>query len=364
MFPYFVMVGVPAVLAFYQSQFQKNRAGTSRKIIDSFFLIWLILLLFRSVEVGTDLSSYTYHFHRYSTFSWAEILSGIFTGRFEGGYVVLSKLLSYITTDFHAVIMCCACISVIPIWCLYRKEAYSRFLTVLLFINIAPFSMYFSGLRQAMAMAFVFPCYIFCKEKNIKSFLLTVLTAVFFHRSALILLLLYPVYHLRLKRQIYIFSLLPGLALVYIFQMPLFRFLLQFVGDEYLESYGAGVRSTGAYAVLLLLTLLLLYSFLIPDREKLDHDTAGLRNLLILSTFLQVFSGVHSIAMRINYYYLLFIPLLIPRIIECGNAKYRVLIKFSIICMVLFFSVFYFYQAYTDEDILNIYPYKSVFAEY
>jgi len=209
-----------------------------------------------------------------------------------------------------------------------------------------------------MAMAFAGPCYQYCKEKNIKKFLLMVFLAWLFHKSAFIMLLMYPVYQLRLKKQLHMLYLLPGLALVYIFNMPIFRFLILFVGDEYYEQYSEGVRETGAYTVLILLIIMLLYAFLLSDSKKLDDDTVGLRNLLILSVFLQTFASVHSVAMRMNYYYLLFVPILIPRIIVSGKTKFQTVIKLSIICMVVFFTVYYFYKAYTGTDILQVYPYK------
>lgn len=362
MTPYIVMVGVPAMLAFYVNQIHKKTVTKHNLVVDAFFFIWLFLLLFRSVEVGSDLSVYRLHFYKYAQMSWLEFFRKVLSGS-ELGYIAIVKLLSYVTDNFQWVIICCACIAVIPIWKLYRNERYFGFLMVVMFINIAPFSMYFSGLRQAMAMAFVVPCYHYCKEKNIKKYLLMILIAWLFHKSAFILLLMYPIYHLRLKKQIHMLYLLPGIALVYIFNMPIFKFLLWFIGD-YMDRYADGIRETGAYTVLLLLTIMLVYAFLIPDSKRLDSDTVGLRNLMVLSVFLQTFSGVHSIAMRMNYYYLLFIPLLIPRIIVCGNLKYRTLIKLSIICMILFFTFYYFYKAYTGSDILNVYPYKSFLQDF
>lgn len=362
MVPYFIMVGVPAVLAFYNSQIRKKTFSKHNIVIDSFFFIWLLLLLFRSIEVGCDLPVYQYHFQNYAQMSWLQILDKVWREGSELSYIAISKILSYFTGNFQWIMISCACISVIPIWKLYRNEKYFGFLIVVLFINIAPFSMYFSGLRQAMAMAFVAPCYRYCKEKNIKKYLLMILLAYLFHRSALVLLLMYPTYHMRLKTQLHMFYLLPAVGLVYVFNMPIFHFIMLFMGD-YAEEYADGIKTTGAYAVLLLLAVLLVYSFLIPDPNKLDDDTVGLRNLLILCVFLQTFSGVHSIAMRMNYYYLLFIPILIPRIIVCGNPKYRTLIKVSIVCMILFFTVYYFYKAYTGSDILEVYPYKSFFQD-
>jgi len=356
MLPYYVMVGVPAIFALYLSKIRGTARTKNKIVIDAFFLIWMILLCLRSEEVGTDLDIYKYHFMNYPRLSWRNIFSGILSGQFEAGYVLLSKLMSYVTSNFRWVIVSTAGISVIPLWKLYREEENAGFLSVVMFLNIASFPMYFSGLRQAMAMAFMVPCYRFCKEKRLWKFLPMVFLAFLFHRSALILLLMYPVYHARLKKQIHILYLLPLIGVVYYFKIPIFRFLFMFMEGTY-GDYSAGIHATGAYSVLLLLVVLLIYAFFVPEQQKMDEETVGLRNLMILSVLFQTFAGAHSIAMRMNYYYLPLIPLLIARVVERSKMRYESLIKVSVISMVLFFTIYYFYKAYTGTDILQIYPY-------
>lgn len=355
MIPYFIMVGIPAVLSVCLG----NRAKKDRIVLDSFFLIWLLLLLFRSELCGIDLPVYKYHFTNYAALPWTILWKNIIEGHSEIAYIIICKIISCVTTEFRFVIMACALISVVPIWKLYRNEGKRGFLLIVLFLNIAPFAMYFSGLRQAMAMAFVYPCYESCKEKKVVRFLVFALLASLFHRSALILLLMYPLFHVHWKKKIHMLYLIPFIGVVYVLKVPLFTFLVSLLGG-YAEEYAEGIRVTGAYAVTLLLAALLVYSFLIPDNRKLDKETMGLRNILVLCVFFQIFSGVHTIAMRMNYYYLLLIPLLIPRVIEKSDKKYGTIVQLSVICFICFFTFYYFYYAYTDIDILNVYPYVSM----
>ena len=356
---YFVLVGVPAILTVLLSSLKYKREKIDECVINSFFIIWLLLLVLRSETVGVDLPVYKYHFFNYSRLGWTEIIKGIFTGRYEAGYLVICKVLSYISKNFHIVKALCAMVSIIPIWKLYRNEGRYGFLTIVTFINVSPFVMYFSGLRQAMAMAFVVPCYYFCKNNELKKFVLTVFVAFLFHKSALIMLCMYPVYHLQLKKTVHLLYLLPLELFVYVYNVPIFRLLLTFMEGKYYDRYVGSIGATGAYAVTLLLTVILIYTYFIPDKELLDKDTIGLRNVFTMSVFLQVFSAASTVAMRMNYYFLLLVPLLISKIIRCGNKNYRDLIKLSIICMVVFFTVYYFYGAYTDTDILQVYPYVT-----
>lgn len=360
MIPYFIMLGLPAIFsALFMMVNYKER---DKKIIDIFFLLWLPILLLRSNKLGADLPVYEIHFDNYSKMSWNRIVEGILESEFETGFAVLSKIIGNITDSFHILIIICALISVVPIWKLYRKNAKHAFLMIVLFVNIAPFAMYFSGLRQAMAMAFVMPCYYFCKEKKILQFIVIVFVAYLIHKSAVILLVMYPVYNIKIKKKESLFFIGAIILLVNVFKENIFRFSFLIVDDKY-ERYLEGIHSTGAYAVLLLLIVLLIYSYIIVDEKNIDSNTIGLRNLLILSVLIQIFASIHTIAMRMNYYYLLLIPILIPQIIEKSNSKYRKIVELSILSMCVFFFIYYFYYAYTDEDILGIYPYKSFLSD-
>ena len=217
MSPYFIMVAVPAFLSgifcysrkkriIYNIETNIDEKREYRIIIDSFFAIWLVLLVFRSESVGIDLPVYKDHFIHYSNIPWNKILHELSSDNLEPAYYLICKIVSCFTDDFRGVIIVAAFFSVIPIWRLYRDNGRNGFLTIVLFLNVAPFVMYFSGLRQAMAMAFTAPCYYFCKEKKFWRFVVIVLLAYMFHKSSLVLLLMYPIYHIRWKKKIHLLA--------------------------------------------------------------------------------------------------------------------------------------------------------------
>lgn len=363
MVPYFIMVGVPTILSICLSRIKIDKSKADRIVIDVFFAIWILLLLLRSIYVGSDILNYKMQFRLYSSFSWERLIRGIVNSELEAGYSVISKTVFLFTRSFRVMLTVCTIISVAPIWWLYRKEGKMGALLIVIFINIAPFTMYFSGLRQAMAMAFVLPCFKYCKEHSFWKFIFVVLIAYLFHGSALILLLLYPVYHVNLRNQFYILLFFPVFIVIFANNEAIFRFLILFTG-KYAQEYMDSIKQTGAGSVTLLLLALLIYCFIIPDTKSLDKDFIGLRNVLMLSTILQIFSGVHTIAMRFNYYFLLLVPLLVVKSVSISDKKYQQITQLSLICMYVFFTVFYFYQAYTSPDILNVYPYKFLFNDY
>lgn len=361
MLPYFILLGIPAVTYLVLGIARIDSKRQTRITVDFFFFIMLILLIFRAESVGTDIVGYKTHFINYSALSLEQIISGILSGKFEAGYVVLCRFIGIFTGNFRYVLVACALISLVPVWCFYRKEEKYGFFLSVMFANVAPFAMYFSGLRQAMAMAFAIPAYYFSKNKKPIKFVVIVLVAFLFHRSALILFLMYPVFRLKLKTPAQYLWIIPPIILVFVFKTQIFSFLLAFSGDKYYSRYASGVHQTGAVSVLLFLAVLAAISFIIADSEKLNEDDIGLRNILLLTSILQIFAGVHSIAMRMNYYFLLFVPVAVARCLKkCGKDKKIALL--ALLSLTAFATVYFFYHAYTDEDILQVFPYVFMFA--
>lgn len=362
MVPYFILIGAPAFIYILLGVSHIDTKLRTKITVDAFFGIMLVLLMLRAESIGIDLPVYKYHFENYSKLSFTQIKEGILSGTFETGYVTICRIVGIFTDNFRYVLIACALIAVIPVWHFYRREEKFGFFLSVMFANVAPFTMYFSGLRQAMAMAFAILAYYCCKEKKPVRFLITVLVAFLFHRSALILLLMYPVFHLRLKSPAQLLFAAPPIALVFVFKVQIFTFLMQFSGDTYYSRYAEGVKETGASSVLILLFALTAVSFVIPDQNLLEEDDIGLRNILLLAAVLQIFAGVHSIAMRMNYYFLLFVPIAVGRCLG-KSATNRKVADIALICLTCFMSLYFFYHAYNSEDILQVFPYVSVFAE-
>jgi hypothetical protein len=245
-----------------------------------------------------------------------------------------------------------ALISTIPWWVLYAKESDNAVLSIAIFVAVAPFSMFFSGIRQILAMAFVVPVWYCVKHKKWLLFALSVLLACTLHSSAWIIALILPLYYLKITKK-WLFFLVPVWAGVLALNKPLFEFLVRFVGlGEQLAT------ETGAYTVLILLGIFTVYSFFLPDENHMDRDTRAMRNILILTVFIQCFAPVHTLAMRMNYYFLPFIPVLITRIDHRARYEMEKIANISTIVMVVFFT-FWFLRGLARGGSLGIVPYVT-----
>lgn len=349
MLPYIVLVGLPFLAYPFISKITEEKKA-QRITIFLFFLLYLLLLILRSEKIGIDLTAYSPMYKKIGATNW-----GTIAGEYEEiGYAYLCKLFYSMGASFHTFMGVVAVIEILPILFLYKTESDDAILSIAVFIIIGVFSMLFSGLRQSIAIALGAWAFTFVKKKKIIPFLLVCALAMTFHRSAFMLFFMYPLYHVRITKS-WLYIVVPVLVGIFIFNKEIFTWLSKLLPERY-ENYA--MEETGAYAMLAMYVIFAVFSFVIPRDDLLDEETIGLRNLLLLSVALQMFAPIHTIAMRMNYYYIVFIPLLIPKIIKRAKINYVNLAQIAKYIMIVFFTVYFFYSLANGNDKLEIYPYE------
>lgn len=357
MIPYFILIALPLLVRLVS---KKYRFTTEKRVlyeteaasIDVFMLVFFLLLAFRGVKCGSDTKQYLRLFNEYSTQNIVQLLSSY---DHEFGYKLLNRMVGIVTGNYQVLLVVTSAICVYPLWYFYKRESENQLLTIALFMTVAPYMMYFSGIRQAIAMSLGIPAWYATKNKKLWWFIAVVILAMQFHTSAFMLFLLYPLYYAKITNK-WLWFVVPGMIAIFIFRTPIFNFLICLLWQEY------GVtKGTGATNVLILLVLFGLYSYIIPDEEEMDKDTAAMRNILLLSIMLQIFAMLHPLAMRMNYYFLIFVPILIPKIAKRSKEGLIQVTKVSEIVMTVYFMYYFISTVIKDDDPLNIFPYVSFF---
>lgn len=287
-------------------------------------------------------------FEEYSSHSIAVILDN--SGH-ELGYRFLNNLLGRITDQYQVLLVVTSVLSVVPLWYFYRCEVEKPILTIVLFLSVAPFVMYFSGIRQAIAMGFAVPCWYAAKQKKKWRFVLLVLVAIQFHTSAFMLFVIYPLFYARITKK-WLFVVVPIMLAVYSFKEIIFGVLFQLLWKEFEEA-----DPTGAITTLILLILYGIYSYVIPDEKQMDSDTTAMRNLLLLSIMIQFFAMLHPLSMRMNYYFLIFVPLLLPKLANRSRKDLKMVADVSVGVLIVYFTYYFIKTIVQDDDPLNIIPY-------
>ena len=355
MIPYFILIALPLLVRLFRKEYRFKKGNkvlyeTHTASIDLFMLTFFLLLAFRGLECGLDTNQYSHLFKEYSVQTISQLLNSY---RHEFGYKVLNRLVGIVTTDYQMMLAVVAAICVYPLWYFYRRESDNQLLTIALFLTVAPYVMYFSGIRQSVAMSLGIPAWYAAKNKKLWWFIAVVILAMQFHTSAFMLFLLYPLYQMKITKK-WLWFVVPCMIAVFAFRSVIFTFLFTMLWQEY-----AITSATGAVNVLILLVMFGLYSYIIPDEEKVDQDTAAMRNILLLSIVLQIFAMLHPLSMRMNYYFLMFVPILIPKIASRSKKELPQVAKLSVIVMTVYFMYYFINTVVTDDDPLGIFPYVA-----
>lgn len=354
MYPYYILVTIPIVFNLVIANFI-DKEKNNKLTICVFFSLFFLLLALRSDEIGVDLVNYKYYFNTLKNAAWENIFSKT---DIEPGFVIFCKIFIDLGVNFQMFLVVVAAFELIPIMLLYKNETLDSLLEILLFLNIGIFSMFFSGLRQSIAISLGTVAYRCLKKQGVVStilFFLVVLIAISMHKSAFILLLMPFLYYPKFTKKS-LFFILPILFIIFVFKRQIFNFILKLLPKDYAEY---GLSDTHSYGMLILYILFTMLSFFVVDEQKADKELFALRNFAILSICIQCFAPINTVAMRFNYYYIIFIPLLISRSMKYSRNEIKTEILLSIRYVLIGFSfLWFFYNAYTSVDILNIFPYQ------
>ena len=360
MLPYVFLLFCPFLCSFLAIDNHTVLAGKSNRIrisnfsLPCFFSLLFFILALRHETIGRDLVNYKLYFQTYSSVPLSSLLSFD-----EPIYKILNWLVGKMIGSYQVFLAVVAFICIFPLAMIYCENRRYSYLTIVLFLNMPIFIMMFSGLRQAIAISLGMIAYSFVRKRKLLFFLLSVLLSVGFHKSAFILFPMYWVYHMRFKRQ-HLWIVLPAMAFLFVFNGPIFSFLLTVI-PEYTDKYDAVAGETGAFTMLILFALFVLFSYLVANEEKMDEEMYGLRNFLLVCLAIQCFAPIHNLAMRLNYYYIAFIPIAVAKVFSYIRIQYRQIARLAYYVMCGFFTVYFLYTSYvscvTGISLLDTFPY-------
>ncbi len=352
MLPYYLLVIIPLLLSVpeYLSPPTRRRRRWGRVPVVFFFFGLFLLLSLRDRSIGVDTARYAYHFEQVRTLGWGEIWA--YHGG-EGAFFFLCKLVATLGGDYRTLLVVVALICTLPTALFYMTRTLSPSLTLAMYPVLPVFMMSFSGLRQAIAVALAVPVFCAATRKHWMRACLWIAVAFCFHRSAAVLILFLPATHIRLSVR-HLPALAVLYALAYAARRPLFSVCLRLLGEsERVEE----MTDTGGMGMLLLFAGCLLIAFLIPSPRALNRESHAMRTLLCVAVFIQLFSSVHPLSMRLNYYFILFIPPLMGRVLRMRGRLTPSLAAGARLCMVVFFVIFYAARIMVSDS-LGIYPYR------
>ena len=302
-----------AVLSFVLLYYDRLRRGTGaaerRAMAYSLACAGAVALMLglRHPSMGVDLGygreyGYLPSFLQLSGMDWEAVFRMEGFQNYEWGYILLNRLLGSVCQWEQGLLLCCGMLSVLPVgWVLGRYSPDCR-LSFLIYLGLPAFFICFSGLRQGIALGIAFYGYRYVVQRRWRGFLAAVLVACCFHRTAVVSLLVYPaccVVPDRVGRWLSVV----GLGVLFCLREPLWNAVVLITGRGTLAVHNGSVA--------LMLLFWSLYGYLV-----LFSRQPGLANVQYLACCALVFAEVSTVAQRVGYYFLLYLTVSLPTLVE------------------------------------------------
>ncbi len=356
MLPYILLWGIPTVCYFVCIDRREDRnrklvlrIGHDERIrarnlmIPVFFAGLLLMLSLRHETVGTDTANY----HAILIRDAGKTLREIFLEWDDPLFRLYNFVFYRLTDNFQIYLAVTALIEVIPIAMVYAEDRRHAYLKIILFLNMSTFILLFSGIRQSLALSLGILAFYFLKRGKKVAFLLTAIAASLFHVSGFLVFLFFPLYYIRFRKKHLLF-ILPATIALLLLNDRVFAFLTGIFSRIY-GDIGPMRETGGALGSLLLFALLAGFVYLITDDDRMDEETFALRNMLVFAVWMQCFAPLHNLAMRANYYFILFIPLAVSKCLSCTHPKFAQLAKLGEAVLCIFFTGYFVYTLHVSH---------------
>lgn len=211
----------------------------------------------------------------------------------------------------------------------------------------------FNGMRQALAATIIFCGFKFLREKKLLNYCIVVFIAFLFHKSAVVLLLLYFIVHRKINWKNLL--ILVAITVIFIYSYDNVFNFADWLLDKELDKQGAYI-SNSVNILRVSANIAPAVYFLIRNwkKEKTDSETFYL-NLLLIHGLVSLITINSAYLARLNLYTSLFEIIAICELLK-KEDKYRTVI--TIVVIILFF-VFQLYEVYISPDLS---PFKWIWS--
>ena len=312
----------------------------------SFFLVFIILGVFSAIRdgIGIDYTAYIMH------------IEGIALGMpnyMEVGFKYLAKVIMKLTGDPKLVIGVAAIVTCYFYVAAIYKQSINIKMSMFLFITWGYYFFTFNTIRNYLALSIVFFAIPYVINRQHIRFIIWVIIATLFHKSAIICIPFYIIASKKINKKTYVFIIL-GAFLLLIFKDTMRNFIFWFY-----PYYKGTVYDSGRISIFNIIksAVVLFYGSLYYSKIKSDIQLRTYFNLnffaLIIYTALYWLPEISRIGFYFNIVSILLIPNLTIKIKKDDQIVIKYMVySFSIILFVLLMRGFY-------DPTVKLLPYKS-----
>lgn len=327
MLPYIILAGTPLLLKLLlptEKFLNKEVAKKTFLILFGFALFFMIA--FRDKYVGSaDSYGYYQNWLDYSRLSFDGIKLYTEESTMEKGYIYTTWFFSQFIGDAQFIFILSGALFSIATCVFIYKNSEDITLSSVLFVTLGLYVFMVQGLRQGVAMSILLFAIEFIKKRKFIPFALLVAVASLFHQSAIVFLIAYFLYGLKLKPiSVLFFAAFSGLMIV--FSGPLVA-----LGNKYFERDYHGEVESGGFIALAIYVIILLTVALFSHKKQDDKNFAFFVYLTAMGMVLFLMRYFDArIIERISFYFMFGQLAVLPSVINCLEARERQLTKLAV----------------------------------
>lgn len=281
--------------------------------------------------------------------------------KYELGFCLIVMMLAKICTNPVILFTFCSAIIMIFTFLAIYEQSKITWLSIVIFFLSGAFLLSMNGMRNYVAMAIVLYSFKYIYNKKLFKFLFIVLIAATIHKSVLLVLILYPLYNIKINKNHIIAILLFSLFLT-LFIDKIVAVLFSFT--TYKDYFITEQKMVDPLYSMLVINSILLVMFLFNYKEnKNDNKYNFFLKLQLLSVIICIFSFKLPMAYRIEQIIDFFQIITIPYNIYLLQKKNNFNKKFTIIVLSFIIVTYsaYFTKVFILSDDNQVKNYVSIF---
>ncbi|MEI3611407.1 EpsG family protein [Pseudogracilibacillus sp. SO30301A] len=309
-------------------------------IIPSFVLLFFIST-FRG-DFTTDYKNYSDLFSLYNKYSFIDLLNADFQN--EIGFIYLNKITGLFTDDVIYFFAIMTFVILFGFFHHFKKYSVNLWLSVLMFVTAGSYYASFNITRHIFAVAIVFVGSKFLYERKFFKWVLVVIIASLFHKTAIIMIPFYFILNFRIRIRNWILIVIGSVITILLFD-NIVQFAQQYFYEQYTDdSYGMwGQAITNAVLPISFLT------FCLFNIKKIDPKNTIHRiwfNAVIFYAFFNVLALQVEMVERIGRFFAPYALLLIPFFFSKMQNKH---LRVIYMLVLIFTLVLYNYVILADS---------------
>jgi hypothetical protein len=311
------------------------------------FLTLFILSGFR-YYVGVDYTSYT---------KWFYTILENKPSYFEPGFTKMIQTIQIYSYNPQTLFVAASLIALGGMYISIKKYSINPALSVYLFCTMGFLSHSLNLTRQFIAIGIVMLAFGFLVERKFFKFIIIIIIAALFHKTALILLPLYFLLNVKVKPKLFILLIACSLALS-LLSRSIVNILLAHFYPQYQNNSLVNTALVSKYYVLMSFSLVILCIYLI-SQKKLSINKTNDRIMVNIVLFVAIAHTIFiwlPLANRLSLYIDILLIIVIPQLLHLiPNKMHRYIIT---VVFVVYFALTFWVSLLHNSN--NILPYDNV----